>query len=168
MLPCVNAYRSFFIRLGRHRWFSSLTVTLLVPVDRFLYQRSRGHFSLLHLGRRGVAFPSLLLTTKGRKTGEPRSATLLYIEEPEGLVVVGSNFGQARHPAWSGNLLANPQAEVVIRGERRSVTARAATEEEKERLWPKLLAVYPTWQDYTTRTDRSFRAFYLEPRSQQP
>lgn len=159
----MNPYRDAFIRLGRRRWFSALTIKLLVPVDRFLYRRTNGRVSLLHLGRRGVAFPSLLLTTTGRKTGQPRCTALLYIDEPQGLVVVGSNFGQERHPAWSANLLANPQAEVIVRGERRPVMARLATEDEKARLWPKLLAIYPTWEDYTTRTDRSFRAFYLQP-----
>jgi deazaflavin-dependent oxidoreductase (nitroreductase family) len=78
-------------------------------------------------------------------------------------VVVASNFGREKHPAWSANLLANPEATVQIRTRLQDVRARLATDEEKARLWPRLLEIYPTWDDYTERTDRSFRAFFLEP-----
>lgn len=77
-------------------------------------------------------------------------------------MIVGSNFGRAGHPAWSENLLADENAAVQIRGRHRQVRARLAGEEEKLRLWPRLLALYPTWDAYTARTDRRFRIFILE------
>jgi deazaflavin-dependent oxidoreductase (nitroreductase family) len=160
----MRLYRDLFIRLGRARWFSWLSIHLLVPIDRFCYRRSGGRFSLLHFGRRREpALQTLLLTTRGRKSGHPRTTPVLYLQDDDQLVVVGSNFGQGRHPAWSANLLADPHAWVQIRDRRQEVTARLATDEEKAALWPTLLELYPPWQAYTVRTDRQFRAFLLEP-----
>lgn len=150
--------------VGRREWGSRLSVAVIVPIDRFLYVRSGGRFSVGHLGeRREAALPTLLLTTTGRKSGEPRTTPVVYLEDGSRLVVVGSNFGQQRHPAWSGNLLADPRASVQIRTKRQDVVARLATEAELEELWLRLLEIYPGWTDYRTRTDRSFRAFFLEP-----
>jgi deazaflavin-dependent oxidoreductase (nitroreductase family) len=146
------------VRLSRTRWFTWLSINVLVPIDRLVYRHSNGRFSLMH----GV-LPSLLLTTTGRKTGQPRTTPVLYIEDDGQYVVFASNFGQQHHPAWSANLLAHPNATIQIRTEKQPVRARLATEEEKERLWPRCLEIYPTWEDYKTRTDRSFRAFFLEP-----
>lgn len=153
-----------FIRLGRMRWFSWLSIKLLVPIDRLVFRRTDGKFSLLHLGSHGpAALPTLLLITTGRKTGQRRSTAVLYLEDQGRLVVVGSNFGQPRHPGWSANLMSNPDAEVIVHGEHRRVKAQLATEADKAALWPRLLEIYPTWEAYTARTDRSFRAFYLQP-----
>ena len=163
ILRPVKLYRDLFVRLGRYRWFSWLTRKVIVPFDRYLFRRSNGRFSLVHFGGdRAVALPTLLLITTGRKTGQRRSTAVLYLDDDGRLVVVASNFGQPNHPAWSANLLANPGAEVIVRGAHRTVRARLASENEKSALWPRLLELYPTWQDYTHRTDRSFRAFFLE------
>jgi deazaflavin-dependent oxidoreductase (nitroreductase family) len=160
----MRAYRAMFVRLGQAQWYSWLSIKLLVPIDRFCYRRSGGRFSLLHFGAgRAAAMPTLLLTTTGRKSGRQRTTPVLYLEDRAGIVVVGSNFGQSQHPSWSANLLANPHATVQIHTKRRDVTARLASEEEKAALWPRLLQLYPTWDTYTTRTDRRFRAFFLEP-----
>jgi len=158
------AYRRLLIWLGRFRWFSWLTYTFIVPLDRFLYSRSGGRVSVAHIGlERPAALPTLLLTTTGRKSGQPRTTPVVYVEDGDRLVVMASNFGREHHPAWSGNLMANPNAKVRIRARERSVVATHASEEEKRALWPRLLEVYPAWEAYTHRTDRSFRAFFLEP-----
>ena len=162
----VRWYRALFIRLGRTRWFSWLSYRILVPIDRLVYTRTGGRFSLLHFGaRRKPALQSLLLTTTGRKTGQPRTTPVLYLsQEGRSLVVVASNFGREHHPAWSYNLLADAEASVQVRDRSWDVRARLASEEEQRGLWPRLLELYPTWEDYTERTDRSFRAFFLDPR----
>jgi|SRR5215210_1483652 len=160
----MRLYRDVFVRLGRARWFSWLSIHVLVPIDRFCYRRSGGRFSLLHFGRRREpALQTLLLTTRGRESGQPRTTPVLYLEDDGRLVVVASNFGQDHHPAWSANLLADAHAVVQIKDRRQEVTARTASEQEKAALWPRLLELYPPWQAYTERTDRQFRAFYLEP-----
>jgi deazaflavin-dependent oxidoreductase (nitroreductase family) len=117
-----------------------------------------------HVGlRREGALQTLLLTTTGRKSGQPRRTPVLYLEEGDDLVVVASNFGREHHPAWSSNLLAEPRAQVQIRDRERTVVARGATEDEARALWPRLLELYPAWDSYTERTDRDFRVFFLEP-----
>ena len=120
----MRAYRRMLVVLGRFRWFSWLTYTLFVPLDRALYKRSGGRLSVAHVGvRRPGALQTLLLTTTGRKSGEPRSTPVLYLEDGDRLVVVASNFGREHHPAWSANLLADPRATVRIRNHERSVVA---------------------------------------------
>jgi deazaflavin-dependent oxidoreductase (nitroreductase family) len=142
-------------RLGGTRLFA-LIGRAYVPLDRLLGRVSRGR--LLALG-----LPSLLITTTGRKSGEPRTNPLLYAPDGDGFVVIGSNWGQAHHPAWSGNLLANPQATVAVRGERIAVRARLAEGAERERLRELLLRVWPAYRAYERRADgRALRIFRLE------
>jgi len=81
--------------------------------------------------------PVLLLTTTGRKSGQQRTAPVVYLADGENLVVIGSNAGHNRTPAWSLNLKANPDAEVEVRRERRQVRARVAEGEERADLWSK-------------------------------
>jgi deazaflavin-dependent oxidoreductase (nitroreductase family) len=160
----MRPYRRFLLWLGKAHWLTWLNSGVLVPIDRFLYQRTNGRVSLVHVGRRRAALQTLVLTTTGRVSGRPRRTPVLYLEAGDGLVVVASNFGKEKHPAWSANLLASPEASVQIRDRRMEVRARLASDEEKAQLWPRLLELYPPWQDYTEHTDRRFRAFYLEPR----
>jgi deazaflavin-dependent oxidoreductase (nitroreductase family) len=100
------------------------------------------------------AAPFLLLTTKGRKTGRMRTTPVLYLEDGSDLVVVASFGGNDMHPAWYLNLKEHPEAEVMIRGERRRVTAREFTSEEKKLIWPRLVELYPQFDAYQQRTSR--------------
>ncbi len=77
----------------------------------------------------------LLLTAIGRRSGEPRTVPVVYLADGERQIVIGSNAGHARTPAWSHNLQANPDAKVQIRGKRQLVRARVAAGEEREQLW---------------------------------
>ena len=106
-------------------------------------------------GRVGGSFdraPVLLLHHVGRKSGEARVAPLLYLPDGEDLVVVASYGGAPKNPAWLHNLRAHPQTTVEVGSERRTVTAREATAQERERLWPALLKLYPAYGDYQDRT----------------
>ena len=78
--------------------------------------------------------------------------------------MLGSNFGQQHHPAWSLNLLANPEAVVQIGAERRPVTARTAGPEERARLWPRLVDLYADFATYQAWTDREIPVVVLRPR----
>jgi len=108
--------------------------------------------------------PVLLLTTTGRKSGLPRTAPVVYLADGEGLVVIGSNAGHSRTPAWSLNLKANPEAEVEIGRKRRPVRARIAEAEERADLWRRHNEQYSGFDDYEARTDRDIAVFILEPR----
>jgi deazaflavin-dependent oxidoreductase (nitroreductase family) len=124
-----------------------------------LYRLSRGRL----MGKVGTA-PVLLLTSTGRRSGQQRTTPVLYLVDGERLVVIGSNAGNKRAPAWSFNLQANPDAEVDVRGKRRSVHARVAEGEERARLWEKVNELYEGFDSYDANTSREIAVFVLEPR----
>ncbi len=131
----------------------------------FLYRHTNG--------RIGQSFPGvegkmLLLDHVGAKSGTPRTSPLLYVEDGEDVVIVASKGGFPKHPAWYHNLLANPDTTVQIGGERRSVHARLARPEERERLWEMACRAYGGYRDYERRTEREIPLVVLEPRSPSP
>jgi len=107
--------------------------------------------------------PVLLLTTTGRKSGQRRTAPVVYLADGENVVVIGSNAGHSRTPAWSLNLKANPEAEVELGRERRQVRARVAEGDERADLWRKHNEQYSGFDEYEARTDREIALFVLEP-----
>ena len=102
-------------------------------------------------------------TTTGRKTGRRHTIPLLYLEDGENFVVVASNGGAPRHPAWLSNLLADPEANVEIGGRQLRARAQKASPEEKEWLWPRLVAIYGAYENYQRRTDREIPVVILRP-----
>jgi deazaflavin-dependent oxidoreductase (nitroreductase family) len=151
-------YRRFVAWLASQRWGSASIKQIYRPLDRAVYRLTGGRRGL------GPTKDVLLLTTTGRKSGQPRSNPLMYLEQAGSFWVMGSNFGGEHHPAWTQNLLAHPGATVQIGPRTESVIARRASEQERERLWPDLVRVYPPWDAYVGWTDRSFRLFELKPR----
>jgi F420H(2)-dependent quinone reductase len=107
--------------------------------------------------------PVLLLTTTGRKSGQPRTQPLLHTRAGDGYAVIASKGGAAQHPLWYLNLKANPQAEVTIGRETRHVRARDAQGEERERLWRALADLYPGYDKYAQKTTRHIPVVVLEP-----
>lgn len=102
------------------------------------------------------------LTTAGRQTGKDRTVPLLYVDRPDGTAaVVGTNFGQEDHPAWTGNLERDPRATWAA-PDRSAVVARAATEIEFNELWPRFVAMWPGYESYVARSGRSPKMFILE------
>ncbi|WP_421742243.1 nitroreductase family deazaflavin-dependent oxidoreductase [Cellulomonas sp.] len=145
-------------RLGRTRWFARAG-RVTSGLDRRLQKASRGRWSIL--GRPNL--PQLILTTTGRRSGEPREAVLLYAVDGDGWVLIGSNWGQEHHPAWSGNLLADPRATVTVGGVTTPVVATLADDTERTRLLPALHAVWPGYEHYAARAGRELRVFRLSP-----
>jgi len=117
--------------------------------------------------RVGSAFPwgvpVLLLTTVGRKSGRRRIAPLLFIEDGSKVIVAGSQGGLPKDPLWYRNLQANPECRVQIKRRTMNMTARTASPEEREVLWPKLVAHYPDFASYETWMDRVIPIVILEP-----
>ncbi|MER5453847.1 nitroreductase family deazaflavin-dependent oxidoreductase [Micromonospora sp. NPDC002389] len=105
---------------------------------------------------------TLLLTTRGRRSGALRRTALIYGRHGDAYVVVASQGGAPRHPAWYLNLLADPEAQVQVAAERFTARARTATPEEKARLWPDMVAIWPAYDDYQTKTDRDIPVVVLE------
>lgn len=88
---------------------------------------------------------------------------LLYARDGDDIVVVGSNWGQARHPSWSANLLADPAAVVEVDGERTHVRAALCTGADRDRAWALLFEVWPAYATYDRRAGRDLRVFRLTP-----
>lgn len=107
--------------------------------------------------------PTLLLTTRGRKSGLLRRTALIYGRDGDAYVVVASRGGAPTHPAWYLNLTADPQVRVQVGAEEFDARARTATPEERARLWPDMARIWPAYDDYQRRTDREIPVVILEP-----
>jgi deazaflavin-dependent oxidoreductase (nitroreductase family) len=127
-------------------------------VNTWMYRVSRGKWGGTFQKR-----PVALLTTTGRKTGQPRVSPLLYLREGDRVILVASQGGRDKHPLWYLNLKANPKVSVQIKDEVLQLQARDATPEEREQYWPKLVAMYPSFDDYQSWTDRVIPVVICDP-----
>ncbi|TDB83075.1 nitroreductase family deazaflavin-dependent oxidoreductase [Actinomadura sp. KC216] len=164
-----RAFGPLFQRISGAEWFSKVGPKVVPPIDRTLHRLTGGRFLLGQL-----LVPSLVLTTTGAVSGLPRRTPLACLPDPAtgkgesvgagGWYVVGSNFGREKHPAWTGNLLKNPEAEVSFQGRTVPVTARLLDDDERAAIWPRIIAVWPVYDRYVERTTRQLRVFHLTPR----
>jgi deazaflavin-dependent oxidoreductase (nitroreductase family) len=137
----------------------SWLIRRLVPADRWLYART-GRYTVL--GPFGV--PIMLLTTTGARSDMPRCTPLLYDRDGDDLVVIGSNFGGTRHPSWTTNLLAHPEATVTLGRRRIPVVAELLTGSAAAAAFRHMADQIPTYDAYRERTDRELRVFRLRAR----
>jgi deazaflavin-dependent oxidoreductase (nitroreductase family) len=107
----------------------------------------------------------LLMTVKGRKTGLPRSVTLLYHAARGKYYVVGSNGGRPSHPTWILNVRTNPDVHVQVGATRFDALARELSSEERAFVWPELTDFYPGWAHYETLTNRPISVIELSPQA---
>lgn len=139
-------YRGYtaFLRTRVGRW---VAINLAAPTDPFLLRVTGGRFSA------GMMLPSVNLTTTGAKSGQPRTATVLYFSEGDDVVLIASSFGRDKHPAWYHNLTAHPQATLECRGRSGSYRAvEVQDEDERARLFALADKVYGGYSDYRERT----------------
>ena len=118
-------------------------------------------------GRRGHQWSgvnTLLLTTRGRRSGKLRRTALIYGRDGERYLVVGSKGGAKRHPAWYLNLVADPEVHVQVGAEKFPARARAGNAEEKPRLWRIMTSIWPEYERYQARTSREIPVVILERR----
>jgi deazaflavin-dependent oxidoreductase (nitroreductase family) len=106
--------------------------------------------------------PTLLLTTKGRTSGQPRTLPLIFVADGEALAIVASKGGAPEHPDWYQNLVAEPRVQVQVKGDVFDAVARTATPEERARLWPKAVKAWPQYEDYQKATSREIPIVMLE------
>ncbi|MGA8219878.1 MAG: nitroreductase family deazaflavin-dependent oxidoreductase [Solirubrobacterales bacterium] len=121
------------------------------------YKASHGR-----IGGKAYGAPVALVESVGRKSGKRRTHPLICRADGDNLVVVASKGGIDRHPAWYLNLMAKPETNAWWKGEKRRVRAREATGAERERLWPMMVELYPTYEQYQRRTDRQIPVVVLE------
>ncbi len=134
-------------------------------VNVWFYRRTNGRVG--GKWRIGAGFrkpvPTLLLDHDGRKSGRRFTVPLLYLGDGDDVVVVASQGGMSTHPQWYRNLLADPNVTVQVKDDRYAAVARTASPEEKQRLWPLVAEVWPSYDDYQAATDRQIPLIVLDP-----
>lgn len=146
-------YNARQVRTGR------IVIKVGSRLNTWIYRVSGGRIG----GRFKGGVPVLLLTTVGRRSGEPRTVPLLYLADGDSLVVVASQGGMPMHPAWYHNLVAHPRVTVEEGRREREMVAREADDDERARLWPLLDAMYPDYEAYRARTERRIPVIVLDP-----
>jgi deazaflavin-dependent oxidoreductase (nitroreductase family) len=114
------------------------------------------------LGGPGL-LPTLLLTTKGRKSGKARPLPLIYGTAGNSYVVIASKGGMPNHPLWFRNLEAEPACELMVGAKHVRARARVAEGAEREKLWKELAVIYPPYLDYQKATQRTIPVVVLDP-----
>ncbi|MFH5228367.1 nitroreductase family deazaflavin-dependent oxidoreductase [Antrihabitans spumae] len=137
---------------------------LIIPLERAVRRISNDRFGVLDIAGQ----PSIQITVPGRKSGIPRTTSLLYVPEGDDILLVGSNWGRPKHPVWSANLAAAETATVQIRGEEFETSIETLTGAERDKAWQYAIEVWPGYQmEYELAEGREFRLFRLRrlPRS---
>ena len=132
---------------------------IVTSFHRAVFQVSNGR-----LANRGYGMPVLQLTTTGRKSGKRRTTMLTSpVQDRDRVVIVASYGGDDRHPTWFLNLRDDPNVEVTMDGQTKTMRARVASPEEKAELWPRVVAAHKGYAQYQKRTDRDIPLVILEP-----
>jgi deazaflavin-dependent oxidoreductase (nitroreductase family) len=156
----MGAYQNTIKRLGHTRAFRAMFKHTLPRIDRVINRVSGGR---LTFGSSVV--PTFVVVHTGRTSGKQYRTPLSFVRLDNGYAIAGSNWGQAKHPTWSGNLIANPDVVVIDGGKQVPVHARLALGAEREQLWPRFVEMWPAYDTYKQRAgDRNIRVFVLEPR----
>ncbi len=140
--------------------FAKVAPHVVPGLDKAVHRITRGKVMLS-----AQMLPGVILTVKGAKTGQLRSTPLACMPEASGgWVLIGSNFGRPGHPAWTANLLRNPDAQVSWKGRDVAVRARLLEGEERAAVWQAVLGFWPPYATYQARIEREIRLFRLERR----
>ena len=135
-------------RVGQARLFTVVVRYAGSELDRLVYRASRGRITLS-----GPSLPMMLLTTRDRKTGEPRTVPVFYVRDGHNLVATDENFESVGGGSWPANLRADPQVTIQIGSTLTSYRARPATAEETDRTMQQLLYIWPAYDTYLQRSD---------------
>lgn len=155
----LQVVRTAIAPLTRTRLFRALGPVLLPPVERLLAWATDGRVQLS-----GLLVPSLVLHSTGARTGQERDTHLMYTPDGSGrAIVAGTSFAQERHPAWTYNLIAKPDAAITVRGRRMPVRATRIRGEEREEAWSRIEAQWPGYRAYERDSGREVRLFRLQP-----
>ncbi|MEM7112826.1 MAG: nitroreductase family deazaflavin-dependent oxidoreductase [Chloroflexota bacterium] len=147
--------------LGQTGFGAWLGANMLYALDRWWMRLSNGRSSLTAIL---TGLPIITITTTGAKSGQPRTQPLVGIPNGDKLVIIASNFGQKRNPAWYYNLRANPQATVVINGRSQTMLARETDGAEREQYWETAVATYVGYALYKKKAShRKIPVLLLTP-----
>jgi deazaflavin-dependent oxidoreductase (nitroreductase family) len=164
MPTVLHLVRSVVSPLTRTRLFRWAAPRVLPIIERAMGRFTRGRIQLSAL-----LVPSLVLHTTGAKTGAPRDSALMYTPDGRGrAIVAGTSFAQERHPAWTYNLLAHPDAAITVRGRRMPVRASLIAAGERDAAWARIEAQWPGYRSYERESGRVVRLFRLQPVAHSP
>jgi deazaflavin-dependent oxidoreductase (nitroreductase family) len=113
-------------------------------------------------GHQFQQWPTLLITTRGRKSGQLRRTALIYGQDGDRYVLVASNAAAEKHPNWYANLVADPDVQLQVKADKFAARARTATAEERPRLWELMAGIFPIYNEYATQTSREIPVVILE------
>ncbi|GAA1770926.1 nitroreductase family deazaflavin-dependent oxidoreductase [Agromyces humatus] len=151
--------RSVIAPLTRTRVFRALAPVVLPPLEWVVGRISGGRVQLS-----GLLVPSLVLHTIGARSGEPRDTHLMYTADGRGrAIVAGTTFAQERHPGWTYNLIAHPDASITVRGRRMPVRATLVGNDERDEAWARIESQWPGYRHYERDSGRVVRLFLLRP-----
>jgi deazaflavin-dependent oxidoreductase (nitroreductase family) len=158
MPSLLRGVRIVVARFSRSRFFRAVGPTVMPPLERATARLSRGRIQLS-----GLLVPSLVLHSIGAVSGIERDTPLMYCPEGAGrMLVTGSNFARANHPAWTVNLMAHPSASVSLRGRRIAVAATRIPDDELDDTWRFIERQWPGYRGYERASGRILRIFRLE------
>jgi deazaflavin-dependent oxidoreductase (nitroreductase family) len=129
------------------------------PLERVMARLTGGRVTMS-----GLLVPSLVLHTTGAKSGEPRRTELMYVPDGRDYLVTGSNFAREHHPAWTSNLLKNPDAVITVRGRDMPVHATLLSDDQREQAWATIQRQWPNYRQYERAAGRQLRIFRLRER----
>jgi deazaflavin-dependent oxidoreductase (nitroreductase family) len=156
-----NSFQKVLRRFAASGPGSWLFARVMHRIDRPVHRLTRGRYTFASVVS---GIPVVMLTTTGAKSGQSRTVPVLGIPTDGEVAIIASNFGQYRHPGWYHNLRANPEADVVIDGNRRRVHAEEAVGERRSEIWQEGLRVYPGFGEYERRAShRDISVFVLRP-----
>jgi deazaflavin-dependent oxidoreductase (nitroreductase family) len=156
-----NRFQRLMRQTGGTRAGSWLYIRALHRVDQPIFRATRGRHTLTSLL---TALPIGVLTTVGARSGQTRRSPLLIYPTSAGQLLIASNYGQAGHPAWYHNLMAQPVATLVLHGVAHRVKARQLEGEARERTWDEAVLTYPGLRAYERWAGgRRIPLFLLEP-----
>lgn len=159
MPTVLQLVRSVVSPLTRTRFFRWGAPRVLPPVERVIAAVSGGRVQLSAL-----LVPSLVLHTTGAKSGEPRDSALMYTPDGQGrAIVAGTSFARDRHPGWTYNLIAHPDAAITVRGRRLLVRASPIADDDRDAAWERIEAQWPGYRAYERESGRVVRLFLLQP-----
>ncbi len=151
------------IKMAASPAFAKVAPSVVPRLDRLVHRLTGGRTTM----SAGMV-PTVILTTTGSQSGQPRTVPLACVPEGDALYVVGSNFGREHHPAWSTNLVRTPRARASFGGDDYDVVAHLLSPDDKAETWPRLIAAWPAYDNYVERSGRDLRVFRLDRAGGEP
>lgn len=156
--PVVRAVRAVVAPLTRTRAFRWAAPRVMPPIENAIAAITGRGVQLS-----GLLVPSLILTTTGAKSGLPRDSVLMYTADGHGrAIIAGTSFAREKHPAWTYNLLAHPEAAITVRGRRYAVRASLIEGDAREQAWSLIERQWPGYRAYERESGRVVRLFRLQ------